>query len=135
MRCSPTSRKCTPNVEFDLQSMSSDNLKTTMRARAASGDMPDIVTWMKEIEPEYLMDLTGQAFLDNLNADTVAGANAIYDEGIYAMPIDNGYIALYYNKGRAGCQQRRAAHHAGRVPHRVRNAGGQWRYALCDRLP
>ena len=64
-----------PNVEFDLQSMSSDNLKTTMRARAASGDMPDIVTWMKEIEPEYLMDLTGQAFLDNLNADTVAGAN------------------------------------------------------------
>ena len=27
-----------PNVEFDLQSMSSDNLKTTMRARAASGD-------------------------------------------------------------------------------------------------
>ena len=26
-----------PNVEFDLQSMSSDNLKTTMRARAASG--------------------------------------------------------------------------------------------------
>ena len=33
-----------PNVEFDLQSMSSDNLKTTMRARAASGDMPDIVT-------------------------------------------------------------------------------------------
>ena len=87
-----------PNVEFDLQSMSSDNLKTTMRARAASGDMPDIVTWMKEIEPEYLMDLTGQAFLDNLNADTVAGANAIYDEGIYAMPIDNGYIALYYNK-------------------------------------
>ena len=91
-------QKMYPNVEFDLQSMSSDNLKTTMRARAASGDMPDIVTWMKEIEPEYLMDLTGQAFLDNLNADTVAGANAIYDEGIYAMPIDNGYIALYYNK-------------------------------------
>ena len=66
-------QKMYPNVEFDLQSMSSDNLKTTMRARAASGDMPDIVTWMKEIEPEYLMDLTGQAFLDNLNADTVAG--------------------------------------------------------------
>lgn len=87
-----------PNVEFNLQSMTSDQLKTTLRARAASGDMPDIVTWMKEFEPEYLLDLKGQAFLDNLNADTVAGANAIYTDGIYAMPIDNGYIGMYYNK-------------------------------------
>lgn len=124
-----------PNVEFDLQSMSSDNLKTTMRARAASGDMPDIVTWMKEIEPEYLMDLTGQAFLDNLNADTVAGANAIYDEGIYAMPIDNGYIAMYYNKDVPAANNVELPTTLDGVPHRVRNAGGQWRYALCDRLP
>ena len=65
--------------------MTSDQLKTTMRARAASGDMPDIVTWMKEFEPEYLTDLSGQAFLDNLNADTVKGANATYTDGIYAM--------------------------------------------------
>ncbi|MDD3212504.1 MAG: extracellular solute-binding protein [Eubacteriales bacterium] len=91
-------QKLYPNVEFNLQSMSSDQLKTTMRARAASGDMPDIVTWMKEFEPEYLMDLSGQDFLQNLNADTVAGANAIYTDGIYAMPIDNGYIGMYYNK-------------------------------------
>ena len=87
-----------PNVEFNLQSMTSDQLKTTMRARAASGDMPDIVTWMKEFEPEYLTDLSGQAFLDNLNADTVKGANATYTDGIYAMPIDNGYIGMFYNK-------------------------------------
>ncbi|HNX62712.1 MAG TPA: extracellular solute-binding protein [Candidatus Limiplasma sp.] len=87
-----------PNVEFNLQSMTSDQLKTTMRARAASGDMPDIVTWMKEFEPEYLTDLSGQAFLANLNADTVKGANATYTDGIYAMPIDNGYIGMFYNK-------------------------------------
>lgn len=87
-----------PNVTFELQSMSSDDLKTTLRARSASGDMPDIITWMKEVEPEFLEDLSGESFLDGLNADTVAGANAIYDDGIYAMPIDNGYIALYYNK-------------------------------------
>ena len=60
--------------------------------------MPDLVTWMKEIEPEFLSDINGEAFLDNLNADTVAGANAIYDNAVYAMPIDNGYIGLYYNK-------------------------------------
>ena len=87
-----------PNVKFELQSMGSDDLKTTLRARSASGDMPDIITWMKEVEPEFLVDLSGESFLDGLNADTVAGANAIYENGIYAMPIDNGYIALYYNK-------------------------------------
>lgn len=87
-----------PNVKFELQSMGSDDLKTTLRARSASGDMPDIITWMKEVEPEFLVDLSGESFLDGLNADTVAGANAIYDDGIYVMPIDNGYIALYYNK-------------------------------------
>ncbi len=87
-----------PNVTFEMQSMSSDDFKTTIRARAAANDMPDLVTWMKEIEPEFLLDINGEAFLDNLNADTVAGANAIYDNAVYAMPIDNGYIGLYYNK-------------------------------------
>lgn len=87
-----------PNVSFELQSMTSDDLKTTLRARSASGDMPDIITWMKEAEPEFLLDLSGEAMLNNLNADTVAGANAIYDNAIYAMPIDNGYIGLYYNE-------------------------------------
>ncbi len=87
-----------PNVTFEIQSMSSDDLKTTLRARSASGDMPDIITWMKEVEPEFMVDLSGEEFLSNLNEDTVAGANAIYEDAIYAMPIDNGYIALYYNK-------------------------------------
>ena len=87
-----------PNVTFEIQSMSSDDLKTTLRARSASGDMPDIITWMKEVEPEFLVDLSGEEFLSNLNADTVAGANAIYEDAVYAMPIDNGYIGLYYNK-------------------------------------
>lgn len=87
-----------PNVTFEIQSMSSDDLKTTLRARSASGDMPDIITWMKEVEPEFMVDLSGESFLDNLNAETVAGANAIYEDAKYAMPIDNGYIGLYYNK-------------------------------------
>lgn len=91
-------KKDHPNVEFDIQAMSSDELKTTMRARSASGDMPDIITWMKEVEPEYLLDLSGESFINNLNGDSVAAANAIYDNGVYAMPIDNGYIGLYYNK-------------------------------------
>lgn len=87
-----------PNVTFEIQSMSSDDLKTTLRARSASGDMPDIITWMKEVEPEFMVDLSGEEFLSNLNEDTVAGANAIYEDAIYAMPIDNGYIGLFYNK-------------------------------------
>ncbi len=90
--------KMYPNVTFELQSMTSDELKTTLRARIASGDTPDIITWMKEIDASYLYDLTGQDFLNNLNAETVDGANAIYHDGIYAMPIDNGYIGMYYNK-------------------------------------
>lgn len=91
-------KKDHPNVDFDIQAMSSDELKTTLRARSASGDMPDIITWMKEVEPEYLLDVSGESFIGNLNADSVAAANAIYDSGVYAMPVDNGYIGLYYNK-------------------------------------
>ena len=87
-----------PGVKIEVQSMNSDNLKTTLRSRAASGDMPDIVTWMKEIDKDYLLDLSGEDFLSNINADTLAGANKIYDEGTYAMPLDNGWIGLFYNK-------------------------------------
>jgi len=86
------------NITIDLQSMSSDQLKTTLRARVASNEMPDLVTWMKEIEPEYLMDLSQESFLSNLNNDSVSAANSLYDGKVYAMPIDNGYIGFYYNK-------------------------------------
>lgn len=87
-----------PNIKIELQSMSADQLKTTLRARVASNEMPDLVTWMKEIEPQYLVDLKDEPFLDNLNSDSVDAANAIYSDAVYAMPIDNGYIGFYYNK-------------------------------------
>lgn len=90
--------KDNPGVKIEVQSMNSDNLKTTLRSRAASGDMPDIVTWMKEIDEDYLLDLSGEDFLSNINSDTLAGANKIYDDGTYAMPLDNGWIGLFYNK-------------------------------------
>lgn len=44
------------------------------------------------------MDLSGEDFLSNINSDTLAGANKIYDDGTYAMPLDNGWIGLFYNK-------------------------------------
>lgn len=90
--------KAHPNVNIEIQTMNSDNLKTTMRSRAASGEMPDIITWMKEVDEEYLLDLSGEAFLSNINEESLAGANKIYDSGTYAMPLDNGYIGLFYNK-------------------------------------
>lgn len=86
------------NITVDLQSMNADQLKTTLRARAASDEMPDLVTWMKEIDPEYLLDLKGESYLGNLNAESIEAANAIYNDQVYAMPIDNGYIGFYYNK-------------------------------------
>lgn len=88
-----------PNITFDVQTMTSDNLKTTLRARFASNDMPDIITWMKEVEPEYMENLAGETFLNNLNASSLAAANAIYADGsTFAMPVDSGYIGMYYNK-------------------------------------
>ncbi len=86
------------NVKFDIQTMSSDDLKATLRSRAASGDMPDIITWMKEVDESLLLDLTVDDYLSNINPETLAGANAIYTDTTYAMPLDNGYIGLYYNK-------------------------------------
>jgi raffinose/stachyose/melibiose transport system substrate-binding protein len=87
-----------PNITVEIQTMSSDQLKTTLRARAAAKEMPDLITWMKEIESDSLLDLSGESFLANLNADSVAAANTIYDNKVHAMPIDNGYIGFYYNK-------------------------------------
>ncbi|WP_374019685.1 extracellular solute-binding protein [Paenibacillus thiaminolyticus] len=86
------------NIKIDIQTMNADQLKTTLRARAASDEMPDLVTWMKEIDPEYLLDLKGDSYLTNLNTESIEAANAIYKDQIYAMPIDNGYIGFYYNK-------------------------------------
>ncbi|MFC4598192.1 ABC transporter substrate-binding protein [Cohnella hongkongensis] len=91
-------QKENPNITIEIQTMNADQLKTTLRARAAAKEMPDLVTWMKEIEPDSLLDLSGESFLSNLNAESVAAANAIYDGKVYAMPIDNGYIGFYYNK-------------------------------------
>ncbi|MFC4306802.1 ABC transporter substrate-binding protein [Cohnella boryungensis] len=86
------------NITVDIQTMNADQLKTTLRARSAANEMPDLITWMKEVEPDTLLDLSGESFLSNLNSDSVAAANAIYDNKVYAMPIDNGYIGFYYNK-------------------------------------
>jgi len=86
------------NITIDLQSMNADQLKTTLRVRAASNEMPDIITWMKEIEPKFLLNLSGERFLSNLNSNSISAANAIYNKQIYAIPIDNGYIGFYYNK-------------------------------------
>jgi raffinose/stachyose/melibiose transport system substrate-binding protein len=93
-----------PYITIEQQGMSPDNFGTVMKAKIASGDMPDIFF----ASPEYgdaglCVDLSQSAFLDNFSADALAASNKMFkdyksDEKIYAIPLDNSGIGIYVNK-------------------------------------
>jgi ABC-type glycerol-3-phosphate transport system substrate-binding protein len=93
-----------PYITIEQQGMSPDQFNTTMKAKIASGDMPDIFTVGVEIADAGLcLNLADQAFLTNINADTINASNMMFkgykDNGdIYAIPLDNSCIGIYVNK-------------------------------------
>jgi len=93
--------KLYPNVDINLESVGgTDSVDTRYKARAASGDMPDIFNCAGpdscETYADYLEDLSDQPWVEHANSgmldlDTIDGK-------IYGMPVTTEGMGLVANK-------------------------------------
>lgn len=89
-----------PNITV-LQNNIPDS-RNVLLSRMASGDMPDVFSaypnesdFKVQANEGYMMDLTGQAFLENANADVL---NSVKISGKdYSLPISMNTVGVYYN--------------------------------------
>lgn len=77
---------------------------TVLTSRISSGDIPvifsDYPTQMQfgqKVANGYVQDLSGQAFLDNVNPSSLEMTKQ-EDGGYYALPYSRNYIGVYYNQ-------------------------------------
>jgi raffinose/stachyose/melibiose transport system substrate-binding protein len=87
-------------VKVEVESLSSTNYQSTLRAKQAAGELPDIFnnegyTQLGEWS-EYLEDLSGESWVKDMSASTVSGASI--DGKIYALPLYLEGYGLCYNK-------------------------------------
>ena len=79
-----------PNVKIDLETIGgNDSVDTMYKARAASGEMPDIFNCAGPVSCEtykdYLEDLSDQPWVEHANAGML-DLNKI-DGKVYGMPV------------------------------------------------
>ena len=92
-----------PNVTFDSQGMAKSDFISQIRTRFAAGDIPDLINGNPALFPDlietgYLMDLTGNALIDNLNLTDADLNDCSYNGVVYAIPVDFKVYGMYYNK-------------------------------------
>lgn len=94
-----------PYITIEQQGMSPDQFNTVMKAKIASGDMPDIFhnSSSEYADAGLCLDLTGQAFLGNFSQEVLLASNKMFkdfksDGKLYAIPLDNSSIGIYVNK-------------------------------------
>lgn len=105
-----------PNVTVDMSVVNANDLSTVTQTRLTANDV-DVVdmfaftnaaapymknvdppNWQTLIEAGYLMDLTGQPFLDNYYESAIADAGT-YNGKVYQINLGTvSYSGLYYNK-------------------------------------
>ncbi len=91
-----------PNVTVQSETLPNDQYITTLKARMATGEGPDIFFyWPKMqaldvVKPGYAKDITGLSVLDKFNPGVV---EAFAIEGKqYAIPSGVNILGVYYNK-------------------------------------
>ncbi|MDY4609674.1 MAG: ABC transporter substrate-binding protein [Sphaerochaetaceae bacterium] len=87
-------------VKVEVESLSSTNYQSTLRAKQAAGELPDIFNnegYTQLVEwSEYLDDLSGESWVKDMSASTVSGATI--DGKIHALPLYLEGYGLCYNK-------------------------------------
>ena len=91
-----------PNVTIKSEYLNSESYNSTLDARIAVQDCPDIIgvhpgyaQVLPLAEAGYLADLTGQPCLDGVRESDVDTARL--DGRVYGAPIDLTYICTFYN--------------------------------------
>ena len=90
-----------PNVKIDLETIGgNDSVDTMYKARAASGEMPDIFNCAGPVSCEtykdYLEDLSDQPWVEHANSGML-DLNTI-DGKVYGMPVTTEGMGLVVNK-------------------------------------
>ncbi len=105
-----------PNVTVDLSVVNANDLSTVTQTRLTANDV-DVIdmfaftnaaepymvnveppNWQTLIEAGYLLDLTGQPFIDNYFESAIADAGT-YDGKVYQVNLGTvSYSGIYYNK-------------------------------------
>lgn len=77
---------------------------TVLTSRISSGDIPVIFSdyptqmqFKQKVANGYVQDLSGQAFLENVNPSSLDMSRQD-DGGSYALPYSRNYMGVYYNK-------------------------------------
>lgn len=91
-----------PNIKVEVQPVKYDDYYTLLKTKLAGGDIIDVFTLNAGFNTQlfadggYLMDLTGQPFLNNFDENVVKGQST--DGKNYIMPLNANPIAVFYNK-------------------------------------
>ena len=92
-----------PNVKIVSEFLNSASYASTLEARIATKDYPDIIgvhpgsiQVLPLAEAGYLEDLTGQRCLLDISEGNLKTASL--EAGIYGVPTDQSYICTFYNK-------------------------------------
>ncbi|MDG5787152.1 ABC transporter substrate-binding protein [Evansella sp. AB-P1] len=89
-----------PNVKIEVESLMASDYNTSLSAKFAAGETPDIFrvighsgleTWV-----EYLVDLSDQPWVDVMHESTIPGIT--YEGSIYGMPLGIEGLGYIYNK-------------------------------------
>jgi len=88
------------NVE---QEIVTNDPAAILKARIATGEVPDIFQGANDTmdiaQGGYIMELTGEAFLNNITDEARAASSFTDSEGhTWAMPVDGSCEGIFYNK-------------------------------------
>lgn len=90
-----------PNITFNIQGLSFDSYVSTLQTKIASGDAPDIFDlsgqdFIKYDQNNYLTDLKGQPFLENINQAGIDGAS--FNGKVLGLTMGGFGWGIHYNK-------------------------------------
>ena len=91
-----------PYITIEQEIVTNDPA-AVLRARLATDEVPDIfqgaLDTMDIAKGGYILDISGEPFLDNINAAAVSSSSFTDADGhTWALPIDGSCICVFYNK-------------------------------------
>ncbi len=91
-----------PDIVIEMNTV--PDAGTVLTSRISSGDIPVIFSdyptqmqFKQKVANGYVQDLSGQAFLENVNPSSLDMSRQD-DGGSYALPYSRNYMGVYYNK-------------------------------------
>ncbi|WP_235853279.1 ABC transporter substrate-binding protein [Luxibacter massiliensis] len=91
-----------PNIDIEVEELPSDNYKSTIQMKFASGEGPDLFEWWPDkqaeplIEAGYCLDLSDLECIGDFREDMVDSFT--FDDKNYAVPLGSSFLTTWYNE-------------------------------------